>query len=96
MVNGNEVELFYINTLAYRLGRSSQTIRKWEISGVIPKAMFRDSSGRRMYSEAEIAIIERIAEETNIKQGLSIAHTQFRSKVRKELDEYRNKNYRRN
>jgi hypothetical protein len=93
-INGKEIELFYINTLAERLGRISQTIRKWEISGVIPKAMFRDGSGKRMYSEAEISIIERIAEECKIKQGLPIAHTSFSAKVARALEEFRDKNYR--
>lgn len=87
-INGKEIELFYIRALAYALGRSEQTIRKWEISGVLPNTCFRDKYQRRMYTQEQIDIIVKIAEECKIKQGLSIANTSFSHKVHKALAEH--------
>lgn len=89
--NGEEVEVFYIGYLANALGRSSGTIRKWEISGVIPDSCFRDSNGRRMYTQEQIDVIVRCAEKAKISQGLSIANTSFSNWVHRELDELRKK-----
>lgn len=83
--NGEEVDLFYIGSLASALGRSPNAIRKWEISGVIPDSCFRDSFGRRMYSQEQIDAIVQCAERAKIKQGLSIANTSFSTWVHKEL-----------
>jgi DNA-binding transcriptional MerR regulator len=87
-INGKEYELFYISNLAFALGRSEQTIRKWEISGVLPNSCFKDRFGRRMYTQTQIDIIVSIAEECKIKQGASIANTSFSSKVHKALAEH--------
>jgi len=87
-INDKEYELFYISALAYALGRSEQTIRKWEIAGVIPNTLFKDKFGRRMYTQTQIDIIVSIAEECKIKQGLSIANTSFSTKVHKALAEH--------
>lgn len=89
--NGEEVEVFYIAHLASALGRTSGTIRKWEISGVIPDSCFKDSLGRRMYTQEQIDVIVRCAERAKISQGLSIANTSFSNWVHKELDELRKK-----
>lgn len=91
-VEGEEIELYYINTLANALGRTSQTIRKWEIAGIIPDACFRDKRGRRLYTAEQINIIVNIAEECRIRQGESIANTGFSKKVHKALEEH-NKKY---
>ncbi len=91
-VNGQKLELHYINSLAYALGRSTQTIRKWEIAGVIPNTCFKDKVGRRMYTQDQIDIVVEIAEKCQIKQGLSIANTSFSAKVHKALEEH-NKKY---
>jgi DNA-binding transcriptional MerR regulator len=91
-VNGEKVEVFYINELAYALGRDTQTVRKWEIAGVIPKSVFKDSSNRRMYSREQIDLVVKIAEECKIKQGLSIANTSFSARVHREMAEL-NKKY---
>lgn len=90
-LNGIEYELFYISELAYALGREAQTIRKWEIAGVIPKTPFKDRAGRRMYTREQIDVATSIAEECHIKQGLSIANTSFSSKLRKAFGELHNK-----
>ena len=91
-VKGEEVEIYYINELAMALGRTTQTIRKWEIAGVIPNSCFKDKNGRRMYTAEQIQIIVEIAEKCQIKQGQSIANTSFSRRVHKALEEH-NKKY---
>lgn len=91
-VNGQVIELFYINSLAFALGRSPQTVRKWEISGVLPSTCFKDKMGRRMYTREQIDLIVQVAEKCQIKQGLSIANTSFSARVHKALEEH-NKKY---
>jgi predicted site-specific integrase-resolvase len=80
-INGVEVELFYIGVLAESLGRSSQTVRKWEISGLLPPPIFRDKSNRRMYSKEQIDTIVQVAEDCHVRQGYSVANTSFANKV---------------
>lgn len=89
--NGQELELFYIGTLASALGRSTNAIRKWEIAGVIPDPCFKDEQGRRLYSQEQIDAIVKCAERAKIKQGLSIANTSFSTWVHKELATIREK-----
>ena len=89
--NGEELELFYIGTLATALGRTTNAIRKWEIAGVMPDPCFRDENGRRLYTQEQIDAIVRCAERAKIKQGLSIADTSFSTWVHKELAELREK-----
>lgn len=40
--NGEKIKLYPINVLANELGRTSQTIRKWEVAGILPKPIFKD------------------------------------------------------
>ena len=89
--NGEVIELFYIGTLANALGRTTNTIRKWEIAGVIPDPCFQDANGRRLYSQEQIDAIVRCAERAKIKQGLSIANTSFSQWCHKELDKKKKK-----
>lgn len=39
--NGEKIKLYPINVLANELGRTSQTIRKWEVAGILPKPIFK-------------------------------------------------------
>lgn len=84
--NGETIELFYIGTLAGALGRTPPTVRKWEISGVLPDPLFRDVNGRRLYSQEQIDAIVKCAERAKIKQGMSIANTSFSVWCHKELE----------
>lgn len=83
--SGEELELYYIGTLAYELGRTPNTIRKWEIGGIIPDPCFRDTRDRRLYSREQINIIVACAEKAGIKQGKSISNTTFSQKVHEQL-----------
>lgn len=92
VINGEEVNLFYIDRLAVELGRTPQTIRKWEVSGILPKPIFRDKNGRRLYSQEQIDVIVECAERSNVRIGYSIANTNFGVRVHKALEEL-NKKY---
>ena len=74
---GLEVELFRIGTLAYCLGRSPQTIRKWEVGGIIPKTPFKNNRGMRLYTQEQIDIIVKYAEKSHIKSGSRICESKF-------------------
>jgi len=89
-VNGVELTLYPISVLADRLSmtletsRSTQTIRKWEVAGIIPPAIFRVGN-KRLYAMEQIDCICKVAEECNIRQGASIELTQFSIRVFNEL-----------
>lgn len=77
---GVKTTLYSIGTLADALGRTSQTVRKWEVGGIIPKTPFT-VNGVRMYSTEHIEAIVRGAEKSRIKQGSSICDTAFSKRV---------------
>jgi len=91
-INGKEQDLFYVQSLAEALGRSSQTVRRWEIAGVIPPCLFKDKLNRRLYTQEQIDVIVRIAEECKIQQGHSLRLNPFPKKVKEALEEL-NKTY---
>lgn len=83
---GNKLTLFYINELSRQLGVQVPTIRKWEISGLIPKTPFRDKNGYRLYLKEHIECIVNAAEMCQIGQGKSNYRT-FKLKVYKGFNE---------
>lgn len=93
--NGETIELFYIGALASALGRDPNTIRRWEIAGIIPDPCFKDKMGKRLYSQEQIDVIVKCAERAKIKQGGSIANTSFSRWCHRELDRLREKYSRR-
>jgi len=95
-INGEEIILFPMSKLVNELekigySRDAQTIRKWETSGVTPPAIFKRGN-KRLYSEEQIETYCRIAKECDIRQGLSIATTDFSERIWEELTEL-NKKY---
>lgn len=82
---GVKTYLYNIGTLAEELGRTVQTIRKWEIGGVIPETPFKQN-GRRLYSREHMDAIISCAERAKIRQGSSSTHqTSFTKWVYKEF-----------
>ena len=73
---GVTTTLYGIGTVADALGRTAQTIRKWEIGGTIPLTPFK-IGGRRMYSDEHIDALVECAEKSHIRPGVSIPHTSF-------------------
>lgn len=90
--NGEIITLYYVGKLAEELGRTSQTIRKWEVSGILPKPIFKDKFGKRMYSQEQIDTIVSCALASRIRQGYSVANTSFADKVHEALADL-NKKY---
>ena len=83
---GTETTLFNIGVVAESIGRTSQTIRKWEVGGIIPTTPFKDKSGKRLYSKEHIDAIVRCAERCHLKQGTQISSTTFSDNLYKEFD----------
>ncbi len=85
--NGLNIELYPIGALAAALGRLPDTVRKWEVSGILPPTPFKHDQRRvRLYSQEMIDIIVSCAEKAHISQGRSISHTPFQKMVHEELD----------
>jgi DNA-binding transcriptional MerR regulator len=61
MLTFDDTRRYRIGELARDLDRSTLTIKKWEESGLIPKAK-RDSRGWRYYTEEDIKEIKEILE----------------------------------
>lgn len=91
LADGGELPLYYIGTLASAVGRTPNTIRAWEISGVIPDTFFRDKHDRRLYSSEQIEIVVSAAERAKISQGRSLRNTSFSRWVHKGFEELREK-----
>ena len=83
-VTGRSTTLYNIGVVAEAIGRTSQTIRKWEVGGVIPPTPFKQK-GKRLYSKEHIDAIVKCAESARIKQGSGVNQTFFSKKLYKEF-----------
>lgn len=85
------LKLYPINVLAEALTktldkpRTTQTIRKWEKTGVIPPATFRKNKTYRLYAQEQIDCICKVAKECKISQGNAVSMTNFSMRLREEL-----------
>ena len=70
--------------VAEAIGRTSQTIRKWEVGGVIPPTPFKQK-GKRLYSKEHIDAIIKCAESSHIMQGSRVSQTAFSKKLYREF-----------
>lgn len=84
--SGRQIELFYIKTLADELGREVQTIRKWEISNIIPDPIFKDKNKKRLYTREQIDVIVRAAFDSGLAPGKAISRTTFSKRVHKAMN----------
>jgi len=80
-----EVAVFSPRYLGMKLHRGPQTIRRWEWKKVIPKPILKTKDGWRWYTEGEIEIYERIAEEEQVKPGKGFGETKFTERVFAEI-----------
>ena len=56
-----ETEMYTVGALAAKLHRSVKTIYYWESKDIIPKAMFRNASGHRVYTKDQVdALVEAL------------------------------------
>lgn len=82
--------LYPIGVLATKLSeelgepRSTQTIRKWEEDGVLPRCILWDN-GRRLYAMEQIDAICKVAKECKIRQGCKVTLGKFATQVKEEL-----------
>lgn len=83
-ITGRKTTLYNIGVVAEAIGRTSQTIRKWEVGGVIPPTPFKQK-GKRLYSKEHIDAIVRCAEKSKIMQGSQVSHTSFSQRLYKEF-----------
>lgn len=83
-ITGRETTLYNIGVLAEALGRKSDTIRKWEISGQLPPTPFRQD-GKRLYSKEHIDAVVACAERAKLKNGVSTSSTSFTKWVYEEF-----------
>ena len=79
--NGSSVELYSIGELAFRVGRTTEIVRKWEIAGIIPPTCFHDRNGCRMYTLEQINLIVDTATECRLFRGRQISKTGFPKKL---------------
>ena len=80
---GKETMLYNIGMVADAIGRTSQTIRKWEISGVIPPTPFKQVN-KRLYSREQVDCLVRNVEKYHVTMGLRISKA-FSKKVYEEF-----------
>lgn len=86
---GVKTYLYNIGTAAEAIARTSQTIRRWEISGIIPLTPFK-VGGKRMYSDQHIDALVECAERFHIRPGVKIQDTQFSTYMYKKYEEIYN------
>ncbi len=69
---GKETTLYNISVIANAIGRTPQTVRKWEIAGTIPPTPFKQN-GKRLYSKEHIDALVRCVEKYRITMGVAIS-----------------------
>jgi DNA-binding transcriptional MerR regulator len=79
---GEVVDLFSVGVLAQKLGREPQVIKKWEMSGALPKTPFKTKSRFRLYTQDQIDLIVKYAEVFNVRNGVSIKASGFTNAVK--------------
>ena len=84
--NNNEITVYSVADLGRQINRTAQTIRKWELDGIIPEAK-RDQVGRRIYSEEQVKAIVDTVLEYRFQTGQNIRETGFPEAVRAALRE---------
>jgi MerR HTH family regulatory protein len=70
-INGRPVEFYTVGSLASALNRKTVTIRKWEMTGIIPEPTFISPSPdprgqRRLYTESQILGLREIARQEGL------------------------------
>lgn len=83
--DGRTVDLYSIGELAFRIGRTTDTVRKWEIAGIIPATCFHNKYGCRLYTLEQINMIVDTATECRISRGRCIATSGFPEKLARRM-----------
>ena len=88
-ITGHSTTLYNIGVVAEAIGRTSQTIRKWEVGGFITPTQFKQK-GKRLYSKEHIDVIVKCAESSHIMQGSQVSQTAFSKKLYREFQKVNN------
>ena len=84
---GKDTRFYTVDVLADMLGRKSQTMRKWERLGYLPRTKYRkpgrgEHGKRRLYTRPVIDGVVRIAHEEGITtQNRNVSATNFPARV---------------
>jgi hypothetical protein len=54
------VNMYSVTQLGLALDRKAQTIRIWEKKGILPKAIYRSTSGDRLYTELQVKLLASV------------------------------------
>jgi hypothetical protein len=92
LVNGRDVEFFYVGHLAAMLNRKPGTMRGWETEGILPPSGYtkpgkdRNPHGRRrLWTRAQLEGIWEIARDEGVllpNSRVNVADTNFTARVR--------------
>lgn len=82
---GKQTTLYNIGTVAAAIGRTAQTIRRWEVAGIIPPTPFKQGN-RRLYSQEHLDSLVRNAEKYRVTMGIRISKA-FTKRLIKEFQE---------
>lgn len=69
---GVQTVLYNIGAVAEAIGRTSQTVRKWEVAGTIPPTPFKQGR-KRLYSKEHIDALVECVEKYHITMGTQIS-----------------------
>ena len=83
---GEIIPLYSIGVLAQRLSREPQVIKKWELSGALPKTPFKTKGKFRLYTQDQIDLIAEYAEACNLRNGMSIKASGFTEAIKNEYN----------
>lgn len=95
LVKGKKIVLYPISKMSEQLTlfgfpRTTQTLRKWEVNGTLPPAVFK-KKGIRLYTMDQIRIVCKLAKEFNIRQGHFESNDEFSKEVKKQILEWNRK-----
>ena len=82
--NGKKAKVYSVGYLAYRLKRTTKTIRNWQKAGVIPPPVIRLGE-QRWYLAREVEIYASVFEQERLKQGRAIEDTNFSERIHAEI-----------
>lgn len=80
---GKETTLYNIGYLAEAIGRTSQTVRKWEVAGTLPPTPFKQGN-KRLYSKEHVEVVVKGVEKYQVTMGMQLS-THFKKYLYREF-----------
>lgn len=69
---GQEVLAYSLGQVGARVGKSADTIKRWEKQGIIPASFCRSDGNHRLYTTHELNCLEHAIKAFDVKQGNQI------------------------